>query len=85
VPDLVAGKAWYSRVLGREPYFDQPYYVGYAVGGFQLGLIPDGMPGANGVMVYWGVPDADAEATRLTGMGAAIHEPVTLSPTARTT
>jgi catechol 2,3-dioxygenase-like lactoylglutathione lyase family enzyme len=44
VPDLAAGKAWYSRVLGREPYFDQPFYVGYAVGGFELGLIPDGKP-----------------------------------------
>lgn len=57
-PDLAAAKAWYSRVLGREPYFDEPYYVGYSVGGFELGLIPDGTPGASGVIVYWGVPDA---------------------------
>ena len=62
VPDLAAGKAWYSRVLGREPYFDQPFYVGYAVGGFELGLVPDGSPGPGGVQTYWGVADAAARA-----------------------
>jgi predicted enzyme related to lactoylglutathione lyase len=76
VSDLAAGKAWYSRALGREPYFDEPYYVGYTVGGFELGLIPDGTPGADGVVVYWGVPDAAVEMARLTAMGAAIHEPL---------
>jgi predicted enzyme related to lactoylglutathione lyase len=75
-PDLAAGKAWYSRAVGHEPYFDEPFYVGFSVGGFELGLIPDGTPGANGAMVYWGVTDAEAEMTRLTGIGAAIHEPV---------
>ncbi|MBK7793403.1 MAG: VOC family protein [Betaproteobacteria bacterium] len=76
VPDLAAGKAWYSRVLGREPYFDQPFYVGYAVGGFELGLIPDGSPGPGGVQTYWGVADAAAELQRLQGLGAVLHEAV---------
>ena len=42
VTDLARGKAWYAGVLGVAPYFDQPFYVGFAVGGFELGLIPDG-------------------------------------------
>jgi hypothetical protein len=25
-------------VLGQEPYFDQPFYVGFNVGGYELGL-----------------------------------------------
>ena len=37
VPDLEAAKAWYSRALGIEPYFAEPYYVGFQVGGFELG------------------------------------------------
>ena len=41
VTDLARGKAWYADVLGVAPYFDQPYYVGFAVGGFELGLDPD--------------------------------------------
>ena len=36
VTDLARGKAWYAGVLGAAPYFDQPFYVGFAVGGFEL-------------------------------------------------
>jgi predicted enzyme related to lactoylglutathione lyase len=75
-PDLAKGKAWYRQVLGQDPYFNQPFYVGFAVGGFELGLIPDGEPGAAGVQVYWGVADAAAELARLTALGAVVHEPV---------
>jgi len=35
--DLNGAKAWYSSVLGISPYFDQPFYVGFNVGGFELG------------------------------------------------
>jgi predicted enzyme related to lactoylglutathione lyase len=76
-PDLERGKAWYRQVLGLDPYFDEPFYVGFAVGGFELGLIPDGEPGLAGVQVCWGVPDAAAELARLVALGAAVHEPVT--------
>ena len=64
VGDLEVGKAWYARVLGFAPYFDQVYYVGFAVGGFELGLIPDGDPGPAGGLAYWGVPDLDRELAR---------------------
>lgn len=73
VTDLAAAKAWYGKVLGCEPYFDQPFYVGYAVGGFELGLVPDGEPGAAGCTAYWGVADAAAELARLVALGAQVH------------
>ena len=63
-------------MLGRDPYFDEPFYVGFSVGEFELGLVPDGVPGVDGVQVYWGVPDATAELARLTDLGAEIHQPV---------
>lgn len=75
-PDLARGKEWYRRVLGCDPYFDEPFYVGFSVGGFELGLIPDGEPGAAGAQAYWGVPDAAAELVRLEALGAEVHEPV---------
>ena|SRR5947209_20528882 len=75
-PDLAAGKAFYTQVLGHGPYFDEPFYVGFAAGGFELGLVPDGEPGTTGVRVYWGVHDAAAELARLTALGAAVHEPL---------
>ena len=43
-PDLDAAKAWWTALLGQEPYFDQPFYVGYEVAGYELGLLPDADP-----------------------------------------
>ncbi|HZV07639.1 MAG TPA: VOC family protein [Gemmataceae bacterium] len=75
-PDLARGKEWYRQVLGRDPYFDEPFYVGFAVGGFELGLIPDGEPGMAGVQVYWGVSNVEVELARLKALAAEVHEPV---------
>ncbi len=76
VTDLAKGKAWYTKVLGIDPYFDEPFYVGYSVGGFELGLIPDGVPGPQGALAYWGVSDANAELARLEGLKATVRERV---------
>lgn len=74
-PELDEGREWYSKVLGCTPYFDQPYYVGFRVGGFELGLVPDGRPGALGAQVYWGVPNIESELARLVRLGAKPNEP----------
>lgn len=60
-PDLTSGKDWYRKALEIEPYFDEPFYVGFAVGGFELGLVPDAVPGESGVRAYWGVENAESE------------------------
>jgi predicted enzyme related to lactoylglutathione lyase len=73
-PDLDKAKAWYTRVLGIAPYFDQPFYVGFSVGGYELGLDPDDSStpaGPGGVTVYWGVSDASAALERLLSLGAS--------------
>ncbi len=56
-PDLAKGKAWYGEVLEQEPYFDEPFYVGYNVDGFELGLVPDAKPGPDGPIGCWAVDD----------------------------
>ncbi|HEY7330878.1 MAG TPA: VOC family protein [Gemmataceae bacterium] len=75
-PDLAKGKEWYSQVLGHKPYFDEPFYVGFSVGGFELGLIPEGVPSADGGLAYWGVSDIVSEVQRLTQLGGTVHESV---------
>src|SRR5262245_58135924 len=72
-PDLAKGKAWYSKILVIEPDFDQPFYVGFNVGGYELGLDPDPFTsaGAGSVVLYWGVADANAALKRLLSLGAA--------------
>jgi predicted enzyme related to lactoylglutathione lyase len=75
-PDLARTKAWYTEAFGVAPYFDQPFYVGFNIGGFELGLVPDAPlskpPG--GVVAMWGVTDVAAECARLHTLGATVHE-----------
>ena len=62
VADLDLAKTWYSAVFELTPYFDEPFYVGYRVGGSELGLDPDpeaGEPGPGGSVAYWGVDDME--------------------------
>lgn len=79
VADLERAKAWYTALLGTPPYFDEPFYVGYNVGGYELGLHPIETPLVAGtsVVTYWGVDDIDAVYARLLELGAAAHFPAT--------
>ena len=70
-PDLAASKAWWTEALGIKPYFDEPFYVGFNPGGYELGLNPAGDPAA-GPSTYWGVRDVAAEAERLIAHGAVV-------------
>ena len=72
VNDLNKAKDWYTQVVGHTPYFDQPFYVGFNVSGYELGLDPDSSDISKGgsTFVYWGVPDAHAEYQRLLKLGA---------------
>jgi predicted enzyme related to lactoylglutathione lyase len=76
-PDLAAAKSWYSKFLGQEPYFDQPFYVGFSVGGFELGLLPNAAPGTAGAQAYWGVHNAHETYARLLALGASSLQAVT--------
>lgn len=74
-PDLDAAKAWWSNFLGMAPYFDEPYYVGFEVAGYELGLLPVGEP-ADGAITYWGVDDVAGAFDGALAEGATAHAPV---------
>jgi len=78
VSDLEKAKEWYSRVLKIKPYFDKPFYAGFNVGGYELGLDPDmeGVSRGGSVVAYWGVADARSALNRLLELGATAHSPV---------
>ncbi len=79
VPDLARAKTWYSDVIGIAPYFDQPYYVGFSVGGLELGLDPSGegqQAAPGGTVPYWGVPDLAAELQRLAAHDVEVVAPL---------
>jgi catechol 2,3-dioxygenase-like lactoylglutathione lyase family enzyme len=70
--DLEASKAWFTALLGFGPYFDEPFYVGFSVAGYELGLLPDGDP-ADGAITYWGVDDVPAAIDAAIALGATEH------------
>lgn len=89
--DLEAARAWYTTLLGIEPYLERPgggepaAYVEFRIGDHQheLGLVdtryaPDGAPAAaGGAVLYWHVDDVAVALDRLLSMGAEPHQPVT--------
>ena len=92
--DVAAARAWYTDLLGVEPYFVRPVegtpaYVEFRIGDYQheLGIVDSrfaahGRPeSTGGAVVYWHVDDVQASFERLLGMGAAVHEqPVERGP-----
>ncbi len=78
VKDVEQAKAWYTKLLGKPPYFDQPFYVGYNVGGFELGLHPDddGTYLENNMVAYWGVKDAKLAYDFLLQQGSIADEEI---------
>ena len=71
-PDLATSKKWFAALLGFEPYFDEPFYAGFEVGGYELGLNPQ----AEAVETYWGVEDLEAAHAALLDAGATARSPV---------
>ena len=62
--DLDAAAAWYSEVLGIEPYFKRPGYIEFRVGDYEheLGIIdaqyrPPMPDGPGGEIIQWHVDD----------------------------
>ena len=74
VSDLEKAKAWYVAAFKQQPYFDQPFYVGFNVAGYELGLHPsDGSrTGPGGSVAYWRVADIHAAVNHFLASGATI-------------
>jgi len=76
VGDIAAAKRWYAEAFGKQPYFDEPFYVGFDIGGFELGLQPQVATAtkAESVDAYWGVVDINCEVARFVKLGASEYE-----------
>ena len=78
VDDLQKAKDWYIDVTGIQPYFDEPFYAGFNINGYELGLHPGKAPSLNGTqaVAYWAVDDIEISMNKLIEKGAVITEPV---------
>jgi lactoylglutathione lyase len=76
VDNIAKAKEWYQKMLGIAPYFDEVFYVGFSVGGYELGLDPDmeGVERGNNHVAYWGVKNAEEAYAALLEKGAEGNE-----------
>ncbi len=77
VDDLKKAITWYSKAFQVKPYFDEPFYVGFNIAGYELGLMPDESHSSGkgeSVNTYWGVDNVEREYARLISLGATEHE-----------
>jgi predicted enzyme related to lactoylglutathione lyase len=75
VTNLDEAKAWYARAFGVQPYFDEPFYVGFNIAGYELGLDPDtgsARPGEGGAVAFWGVQNIEETMQQFVATGAAV-------------
>jgi predicted enzyme related to lactoylglutathione lyase len=71
VSDLAKAKEWYTKVFRCEPYFDESYYVGFNIAGYELGLQAEEVVKGENVVVFWGVSDIAAEYAYFIECGAS--------------
>lgn len=77
VGDLKKATEWYTKAFETEAYFNEAYYVGFNIKGYELGLMPEEKPISDkkdSVLTYWGVDDIQKEYQRLIDLGAQKHQ-----------
>lgn len=76
VDDLEKGIEWYSKAFKQAPYFSEPYYVGFNIGGYELGLQPASYDTVktDNVLTYWGVENVEEAMAYFISLGATEHE-----------
>ena len=70
-PRLQESKEWWKKTLGKDPYFDDGGYVGFDLGGYELGL-NSFSESLKGPLTYIGVEDVQAAVASLVADGATV-------------
>lgn len=76
--DLAAARQWYIDITGIQPYFDQPFYVGFDINGSELGIDPNmkGVKPGNSTTALWKVADIKAAVEKCLVHGATIQSEI---------
>ena len=72
--DINQAKTLFRKLLGVEPYADQPYYVGFKVGDQDIGLVPNN-PEA-GMTAFFHVDDIKNSLQILVDAGSEIIQDI---------
>jgi predicted enzyme related to lactoylglutathione lyase len=77
VKDIAKAKAMFMDLLGVKPIVDQAYYVGFQVGGQDIGLVPSAPnQGPDGPVAYYHVDDIHKSLGALLEAGALVQQAI---------
>jgi len=76
VRDIKQATEWYAKAFEQKPYFEEPFYVGFNIGGYELGLMPQEgeVEKSDNILTYWGVDDIQKSYQHFLDCGATVHE-----------
>ena len=77
VGNLTKATDWYTKAFKTKPYFNESFYVGFNIGRYELGLLPEEQPTTikpDTVLSYWGVEKIQELYEHLIACGATTHE-----------
>ncbi|SRR5258706_6897648 len=79
VNNIDEAREWYIKATGIEPYFNESFYVGFDINGFELGLDPDSshFTAGNQTVSYWSVDNVSDVSIKLVDLGATLIQPKT--------
>ena len=79
VADLTRATAWYTEAFQQQPYFNEPFYVGFNIAGYKLGLDPNDAvtkSGRGGSVAYWRTTEVDVALEHFVRCGAVVASPI---------
>jgi predicted enzyme related to lactoylglutathione lyase len=76
VNNIKKATEWYAKAFEQKPYFEEPFYVGFNIGGYELGLMPteEETKKSENILTYWGVEDIHQSFQHFLDCGAKVHE-----------
>ena len=76
VPNLELAKEWYSKAFKTKPYFENEFYIGFNIKGYELGLEKEesSMEKTDNVLSYWGVENLEKTLNSFIEAGATLKD-----------
>ena len=74
VKEMSQAKAIFGKLLGVDPYADQPYYIGFKIGDQDIGLVPNNPE--SGMTAFFHVDDIQNSLQILVDAGGQIIQDI---------
>ena len=77
--DFKKATTWYEAAFKTAPYYQSDFYMGFNIGGYELGILPYNeppTPKSNQSVAYWRVNDIQSAVEHFQSLGAVLFDPI---------